>query len=431
MKCYVHIGSPKTGTSSIQSFLSLNKNLLFKHNYCIDFFGYPQNFTTAFYCKEHYDEDPFLAYSNIYSEYDLQQFKKLYFELFKKRYTQENVQKVVISSEFLEDLSQNIKQVNNLKNLLTDLGFDEYKIIYYIREQGEIMNSSISQSVKSGGRFITEAEIPIKAKHYEYKQKIQMFEEVFGRENMDVRIFEKEIFKNGSIIEDFLDAIDFSGSLEDFFIPENKNESLSYSGIQILNEYNKIEIDTKKKQIDENRIIFMRIISKYFTTPKYQMPIEIYQEIQNNFKSSNEWIRKNYFPHRKNLFTIKEYSPLPQPKIEEDVLKSVVKSFIELSKVSVLNLKTFIKRLDKNKKYILYGYTEVAKAVLDYFPHENIYIVDGVKFDTKEIKHPDELTSLQYEKIIVTVVGREKEIIQELVKKYNLLEDDFLTLDPI
>ncbi|EHU9320932.1 hypothetical protein KZY28_001262, partial [Campylobacter jejuni] len=33
MTCYLHIGMPKTGTTSIQTFLTKNKFLLLKQNY--------------------------------------------------------------------------------------------------------------------------------------------------------------------------------------------------------------------------------------------------------------------------------------------------------------------------------------------------------------------------------------------------------------
>lgn len=80
---------------------------------------------------------------------------------------------------------------------------------------------------------------------------------------------------------------------------------------------------------------------------------------------------------------------------------------------------------------MIYGYTQLAKIMLRYLSNRKIFIVDGVKFNAQDIKHPDQLLELKYEKIIVSVIGLEEEIISDLISKYKLRRDQFLTLENI
>ena len=140
MTAYVHIGTGKTGTTTIQVFLDENheklkeKGILYsnvnlssnRHIYLI--------YIVDFYLKGK-KEDSFVK--------DI--IKKLKEEL------KQNPNKTFIFSS--EDILWWCKDVENasiaLKEFFTEIGFDDIKIIVYIRSQADLFLSLCSQEVKN------------------------------------------------------------------------------------------------------------------------------------------------------------------------------------------------------------------------------------------------------------------------------------------
>ena len=84
-----------------------------------------------------------------------------------------------------------------------------------------------------------------------------------------------------------------------------------------------------------------------------------------------------------------------------------------------------ITKLQKTQeKYILYGNGSISKTIQKLIPEKIITYVDI----NDENNHPLKLQTLQYDKILITVLGREKEIIKYLIKNLNIKKDKIIKL---
>jgi hypothetical protein len=85
---------------------------------------------------------------------------------------------------------------------------------------------------------------------------------------------------------------------------------------------------------------------------------------------------------------------------------------------------SFVNSLDKSKRYIVYGYGTVGKLIeLVFENRENLIFIDQKIVDT--------IIDIDYDYIIITVLGREKEIIDTLIQKFGINERLFLTLNQL
>jgi hypothetical protein len=216
---------------------------------------------------------------------------------------------VIFSSEHIQARLQTDQEVYILKEILTSIGFDEFNIIIYLRRPSDLASSLYSTAIKTGS---TRSCPPSPGNKYfdnacNHKNTLQRFGSVFGTSSIMPRIFDKSELKNGSLIDDFLDAISFP-ACSAFIVPKSKNESLSPIAIEILRRFNRRVPRFANGKSNPVRGNIVGIFETYFSgNGKYLMPETIYQEYEEIFQESNEWVRENYFPQKNALFSKKRY----------------------------------------------------------------------------------------------------------------------------
>ncbi|MCM1159027.1 MAG: hypothetical protein NC300_11770 [Bacteroidales bacterium] len=209
---YLHIGTMKTGTSALQSFLDENRELLEEQGYAYPRMkvGLPNNFI--------FRNAHFLVHSRdrtIETTVDEQ-------EVMQKAYAQiEELAKkfdhIILSDEviwhlsrfdadFWADMLENFKKINC-----------EVKIIVYLRRQDMVAESLYNQNVKSN-RMVSKRFIDylggnlVKTFLLNYYEQLKKIERYVKKENMFIRIYEKEQFEGEehTIYSDFLNCIGLS-----------------------------------------------------------------------------------------------------------------------------------------------------------------------------------------------------------------------------
>ena len=212
---YLHIGTPKTGTSAIQKFLPLNKELLEEQGYCYPDFGYRYP-GIGIYRNAH-----FLVYrlkkELCESEEELEARRKAEDERFI-----EGLDKIKELSEIYPNIVMSDENIWNgyvkrkdfwatLKKELTDRGID-LKVIVYLRRQDLVLESYWSQQVRetmqiSFQEYVNSNEYSFFKLNY-YKR-LQSIAKIVGKENIIVRAYEKQQFEgNGkTLISDFLKVL--------------------------------------------------------------------------------------------------------------------------------------------------------------------------------------------------------------------------------
>lgn len=185
-----------------------------------------------------------------------------------------------------------------------EIGFSEIKIIIYLRAIEDLVPSLYSQMIKHN---FTISNLPIMSKNYrfyhdcDYKT-LKMWINVFGKENLIVRLFDKNEFYQGDLLKDFIHSIGLEWD-DEFIIPSKQNESLDLLGIKLFSL-------TSQKNVKNGIIQTWYPFCKYFQSKdphlKFQPSREIMQSYIDYFEESNEWVRKEFFPHKERLFPKKD-----------------------------------------------------------------------------------------------------------------------------
>ncbi|EKQ1256967.1 hypothetical protein P4S06_001745 [Campylobacter coli] len=133
-----------------------------------------------------------------------------------------------------------------------------------------------------------------------HKQTLQWWGEVFGKENLIVRLFDKNEFYQGDLLKDFIHSIGLEWD-DEFIIPPKQNESLDLLGIELLKRTNK-----SYKHLLPSTISGAYLCTSKDPHLKFQPPKEVVQSYIDYFEESNEWVRKEFFPHKERLFSKKD-----------------------------------------------------------------------------------------------------------------------------
>lgn len=308
MECILHIGTEKTGSTTLQHFLSLNRSKLLKKgiaytntlgktaNNGICLLSYPLD------KRDHLTEE-----LEIISDADFRQkqekLKKKFKEEIKNIVQRKGVEKLIISSELIQSRLTTEADVQQLKRILVDeLGFDKIKVVVYLRDPVLTAQSLFSTAIKFGHSW---ERPPFPNDEYfgnicDHKATIERFGEVFGNDSLAIRLFQKEDLVGNSIITDFFHVLQ-EPILPNYIIPENSNSSLSYTAVSLLSEINKHWPRKLGNCPNFKRTDLIKFLGKHSST-KYKISTELQREYDQYFNSSNEWVREKYFPQRESLF---------------------------------------------------------------------------------------------------------------------------------
>lgn len=316
---YLHIGTPKTGTTALQNFLSDNNKVLNKYGICYPDFGFRYSQigilrNAHFLLTSYVDENGQRSREKPGKDYES--------GLDKIADLAQTYDKIIISDEAIWRGS------SNRDDFWTKLKYDlwkrslDIKIIVYLRRQDLWVPSFWGQKIKKGSllhfqeylQYMKEVDYP--TDYFEY---MEMLSSVFGEESLIIRVYEKGQYhgEQHTLISDFLDI--FGLSLGDEFCIKQDLYNLSLKGNyaeirRILNElpgfYENDHI-LKRSIWDTQRINPEPELAEYYTwnTPEEQ------RAYLAAFADSNERLARKYL-HREDgvLFydPVKDY-PERQP----------------------------------------------------------------------------------------------------------------------
>ncbi|MCV3446519.1 hypothetical protein L8W62_04920 [Campylobacter lari] len=162
--------------------------------------------------------------------------------------------------------------------------------------------------------------------------------------------------KDGDLLKDFFDAIGLEWD-NNFIIPKNQNETLDLIGFELGKRINS---HFKDKVVRNSYGMLMLKNPLYFSskdnTLRFMPKKEHYQIWNNYFEESNEWVRKEFFPHKERLFPKKDLSNYKEnyelkemkPEYWDRIAKFIVDFVINRKKIIndrdkliLKNLKTF------------------------------------------------------------------------------------------
>lgn len=228
--CVLHIGSEKTGTTSIQKYLAANRNVLLKQGYWYPKFGSDPG------------EGVHLGLSTAGLKRTLGKSRAEAPAGFREEYEAAaagGASTGIISAEFFHSQYRNGSDVAYIADFLARF-FDRVRVIYYARRQDGLAVSMHSTAIKGGWTAAEHALNTYSSKGHYYFDHLaicNLWASRFGAQNLLCRVYEPERLVGGDVVADF-EAIT-GVSREGMQPPARSNESLSFRCLSALARLNR------------------------------------------------------------------------------------------------------------------------------------------------------------------------------------------------
>lgn len=414
---YIHIGQGKTGSSMIQTFLVLNRELL--------------------------------------------RMKGLYYPLYREEYVVRNKNSVMTGNAYgmwnldtpLEQMSVsqmiNMKQIKNWfedddKVLISDEGlwacgtalyqncfslFDEgtafrIRVIVYLRRQDERLESLWNQCVKAGTYSQSCMEFCEERTGVEqdYYAQLKMIADVIGKENMIVKIYDTRCFSHGNyLLEDFMSVFGFE-DLSEFQIPKFQvNPSLGKELIEIAQVTNTVPdilfLDNEFRKIKKELTQFQQSTEKVIHAPSF-LTYEERKRILDRCAEGNQKIGREYFGIDTSPFPELEDSDknISGGGISKELVYFLFSLIVEQAKeIEMLHWKTDNFALSQNMEdgsiVIVYGADKKGRRVYHWLKKKGNYHVAGfvdIRWEKlrqieKELMKPESIFEKEFDFILISM----------------------------
>ena len=307
---FLHIGTPKTATTSIQMFCVENSSILNKKGFCYPLldFKYPnvEKRRNGHFIIGHLYRDS--------GERNLEKEEQMWLKGLDMVHSSfSEYDNVILSDEHMWT-SLSHKLDDNWQRLADDAKLYDYsiKVIVYLRRQDDYANSWLSQQIKEGwGKYARykwdDYLYSLTGTGYDYYKVLERLAEVIGRENICVRIFDRSIFKNqkAGIYSDFTDTLGLEYT--DEFSTDKKENNISISG----NAQDIRRIMNSVVPINPKIRSYIRKKSEYLEANRdkdYDLVMMTEKERENimaRFKASNDAVARDYMglPEGTELFS--------------------------------------------------------------------------------------------------------------------------------
>jgi hypothetical protein len=294
MILYLHIGQPKTGSTSIQESLVLNKIILKRKGIStFDCLIEHNHKNLACYCFDDKKISREKEAAGITTGSKLAGFRRKLKNEMSKEIVSSECRSWIISSESLTELESESEKLR-LKNLLSEF-FSEIVLIGYFRKQDAHILSGYSQKVKSGEYLPLNIPniLKLRRKKYNYPGFIKSWERVFGSGSFIPRIFHPDFLVKSSSVLDFYQVIGASD------IKDNtklfSNQSLSGGAIESLKLINRILSENGVVLSSEDRAELIEMINKNTLGKKMKLSTEELNLIREEVSANNKIFLADYF----------------------------------------------------------------------------------------------------------------------------------------
>ncbi len=288
---YLHIGTHKTGTTSLQKFLFDNREVLKNKD-----FLYPLTGTSRHSRIRHNNLFVQLTNHKSYEPFEPQAggWEELITEIESSK-----CQNIILSSEDFCHLDSFPTKITAIKDYLSSY---EVKIIIYLRNQPDYFKSHYYTEVQLGDcwKYFEEYFIDKQRRGY-YYERLEPWKKSFGVENIIVKLYDDPEIKN-NLIKYFLKTIGCTENNLKFHKTTRQNVSTSPKVIKVMRLLNSVMIAKLKISKEKCRKLYLnkmyptnkisKIISKI---PNFIINEELISEktkinINKKFRNSNEKI---------------------------------------------------------------------------------------------------------------------------------------------
>jgi hypothetical protein len=283
----LHIGSGKTGTTSVQSFLHRNRERLAGLGLLVPRTpGRRRHVRLGLFAKSDAELEKAIAWRRQ-GHSSPAEFREVFRDRLSREIARSGLSRVLFSDEGLYGLSD-----ESLRRLraFTDEIARRVRLVVYLRRQDDHMVSRYQQVVKTGEvrRLSVRAKQLDFSKTYDYHARLRTWARLLEPSDFVVRPFEPGRFVDGSLYQDFLVASGIDAQVSELRGVDLRNESMDAESVEflrILNLY-RVEHDAAVPGlIDHARLA--RRLAQASTGPKLTLPEVELDEFMAQWEESN------------------------------------------------------------------------------------------------------------------------------------------------
>ena len=327
MKAFVHIGAPKTGSSSIQSFLHANHQALAAQGLQV-LLGHPRNGSQLNVALAA------LARIDLLPPSKEQQMRYGAPTLGAERILADALgaalsgiartwqgHGVLISAEHIQPWLADEKAILSLDGLMKS-HFAEVGYIFYMRNPVDLITSAYSERIKRGATMGLDEFIAGRSEKIDHHRDAALWVDTLGRDRIALRLLERDFLKNGDLIDDYAACcgIEMNG-LER---PPRVNESLSVEAVEVLRVFNArvpqiVDVRTRNPM---GAGVIRRLMKHSKAKTRIALTADQRDKVESSVRDSNERLRAAFFPDRTALFGPPS-DRSPNPPREESLVAAV------------------------------------------------------------------------------------------------------------
>ena len=334
---YLHIGLPKTGTSAIQRFLNDNSEVLERRGYAypimpVEYKNHASQRRNAhFLVEQEYDEN-----GKPDMEATLKK-RQLCMGVVKECF--KNADNVILTDESLWNQlgGDGIEILEYMADFCSENDV-LLKLVVYLREQSEYMLSLWRQKVRAGRVLPPWSEFARKShSNFNFHKQLKRLMQYVEKENMIVKIYDRESFSGGNIFSDFLGAVGLEFTDEYIIEKELVNLSLSDNQTEIKRILNTLQGENAGVNSEVSRLLEKPLIVLSQNPEMNRNPYSLLTKgdteyISEKYRESNERVRQEFFPDREALFDLNKKNAKPEwSKDNPDMIDDIILYFGQLA----------------------------------------------------------------------------------------------------
>lgn len=287
-RCILHMGTPKTGSTSLQHFLRQNEKALLRQGVLyprVNEDAYNHNFLVLPFKKKGVFEPRKYSQVQRSTEQELRIFYQALTAI-KKQIKKNQPQTLILSSEILFNAVQKTGKYESLVEFLSDVT-DEIKPVFYIRKPSDLYKSTVIQVVKASSN------IPI-PKGSKFRAGIEGMSRATHSLPI-VRKFDRESLVGGEITTDFVSLL--SDSMKLNFNLESKNESLSAESMSVVQQFRQHVFARQDNQFNNTTSKLLKHLKRIESELQYQRAAKLRESVKDYVDSCSEdliWLKETH-----------------------------------------------------------------------------------------------------------------------------------------
>jgi hypothetical protein len=292
-QCWLHIGTEKTGSTSIQTFFARNRAALVSRGWL-----YPEggggaaHNSLVAYGLDDARQDSTRTILGIGDRITLSDFRRQLIDSLTAEMARSGAAHLLLSSELLSTRLRRPSEIARVKALCDALAH-RTSIIVYIRNQADFLVSRYTNVIWEGGTgaFDFRGRTAIA----DYALLLDRWSDVFGSGNVVVRRFEPADFPEGDVLRDFTDAIglDIGGLVH----PALANPSLDAESLAFLRAFNRRLPSFLAERVKPFRGALVRVLQRR-RGKRFVIARSLAQRISDAYGESNARVSEVYFGSR-------------------------------------------------------------------------------------------------------------------------------------